>query len=197
MTCNLPIAQILVDNTFDFPLEIDGQGYLLRSAYSTLVPHTVTVGSPTQITFTVYTQKEIMHFALYLNMQGQDTNYHDSDTYVAYDGRTHVTDPHGYLSDVTITVTDTFEEQQSEKRIVHITLEFAAPMGPTSMVVYTWDTDRRSTVVRIIDALDVMATADPEPGVHDPQLPADPEPGVHDPSITCRSGTNYCRHVVT
>ena len=178
-----PIAQILVDNTFDFPLEIDGQGYLLRSAYSTLVPHTVTVGSPTQITFTVYTQKEIMHFALYLNMQGQDTNYHDSDTYVAYDGRTHVTDPHGYLSDVTITVTDTFEEQQSEKRIVHITLEFAAPMGPTSMVVYTWDTDRRSTVVRIIDALDVMATADPEPGVHDPQLPADPEPGVHDPQL--------------
>ena len=50
------------------------------------------------------------------------------------------------------------------------------------MVVYTWDTDRRSTIVRMVDALDVMAAAaeakaaDPEPITHDSELPADSEP---------------------
>ena len=177
-----PIAPITVDDTFDFPLEIDGQGYLLRSAYNTLVPHTVTVEQPTEITFTVYLQKEIMYFALYLNMQGSDTDYHDSDTYIAYDGTTHVTDPHGYISDATITVHDAFEGQRSQKKTVNITLEFAAPMGPTNMVVYTWDTDRRPTIVRMVDVLDVTAAAaeakaaDPKPITPDSELPADPKP---------------------
>ena len=180
-----PMAPITVDDTFDFPLEIDGQGYLLRSAYNTLVPHTVTAGQPTEITFTVYLQKEIMYFALYLNMQGSDTDYHDSDTYIVYDGTTRVTDPHRYISDATITVHDAFEGQRSQKKTVNITLEFAAPMGPTNMVVYTWDTDRRSTIVRMVDALDVtvVAAADPEPITPDSELPADPEPAVPDSGL--------------
>ena len=177
------ITPISVDDTFDFPLEIDGQGYLLRNAYSTMVPHTVTVDSSAQITFTVYANKEIMHFILYLNMSGQDTDYHDSDTYVVYDGRTHVTDPHGYLSSAVVVVTDNFEGELPKKRAVNTTLEFAAPMGITNMAVYTWDTDRRSTVVNMIDALDVVVAApaidaDPEPTVPGSHLPADPEPTV-------------------
>ena len=50
------------------------------------------------------------------------------------------------------------------------------------MVVHTWDTDRRSTIVRMVDALDVTAAAaeakaaDLEPITHDSELPADSEP---------------------
>ena len=183
-----PLEPITPDDTFDLPLVINGYGYLLDAYENTLIPQTVTAGdNPVHITFTVYTEKEFAHFILYLNLQGRNTNYADSDTYITYkdDGTTSVTDPHGYIGSATVIVTQE-DDQIPEKRTVRITIEFGEePMGPTNMVAYMWNTDREALFVKIIDALEVVAAspesamqaADPEP---DSVLPADPEPVTPD-----------------
>ena len=186
-----PLEPITPDDTFDLPLVINGYGYLLDAYENTLIPQTVTAGdNPVHITFTVYTEKEFAHFILYLNLQGRNTNYADSDTYITYkdDGTTSVTDPHGYIGSATVTVTQE-DDQIPEKRTVRITIEFGEePMGPTNMVAYMWNTDREALFVKIIDALEVVAAspesamqaADPEPLEPDSVFPADPEPVTPD-----------------
>ena len=185
-----PLEPLVPDGTFEFPLVINGYGYLLDDSINTLVPQTVTTGDgdPVTVTFTVYTEKDLAHFTLYLNLQDGNTDYADSDTYIMYkgDGTTVVTDPHGYVDTATITVTQE-DDQVPEKKTVSITIHFDEPMGPTNMVVYMWNTDRKATFVRMIDALEVVAlspppqepvmqAADPEPVEPDSDLPADPEP---------------------
>ena len=186
-----PLEPITPDGTFDLPLVINGYGYLLDAYENTLIPQTVTAGdNPVHITFTVYTEKEFAHFILYLNLQGRNTNYADSDTYITYkdDGTTSVTDPHGYIGSATVTVTQE-DDSIPEKRTVRITIEFGEePMGLTNMVAYMWNTDREALFVKIIDALEVVAAspesamqaADPEPLEPDSVLPADPEPVTPD-----------------
>ena len=188
-----PLEPIMPDGTFDFPLVINGYGYLLDDVTNTLVPQILTVGDgPTIITFTVYTQKDLAHFALYLNLQGENTNYADSDTYITYkndDGTTSVIDPHGYIgNNATITVTQE-DDSVPERQTVRITVEFGEePMGPTNMVAYMWNTDRKAAFIKIIDAFGVAAAllepvvqaADPEPLEPDSVLPADPEPVAPD-----------------
>ena len=164
------------NGTFAFPLEIDGNGYLLDDTTNTLVPQTVTAGDGSMdITFTAYTQKDLAHFTLYLNLQDDNTDYADSDTYITYtsDGTTVVTNPHGYIADATITVMQE-DDRAPEKKTVRITIEFGdEPMGPTNMVAYMWNTDRKAVFVRVIDALDVVALPPPQ----EPEMQeADPEP---------------------
>ena len=184
-----PLEPVIPDGTFDFPLTINGYGYLLDDVTNTLVPQIVTVGDDgsTVITFTVYTQKDLAHFTLYLNLSDENTDYANSDTYITYkdDGTTVVTDPHGYIGDDTaITVTQE-DDQIPEKKTVRITIEFGEePMGPTNMVAYMWNTDRKAVFIKVINAFEVTAalpesviqTADPEPAVPGSELPADPEP---------------------
>ena len=187
-----PLEPITPDGTFDLPLVINGYGYLLDDTTNTLVPQTVMTGddSATHITFTVYTQKDLAYFTLYLNLSDENIDYADSDTYITYkdDGTTSVTDPHGYIGSATVTVTQE-DDQIPEKRTVRITIEFGEePMGPTNMVAYMWNTDRKALFVKIIDALEVVAAplepvmqaADPEPLEPDSELPADPEPVAPD-----------------
>ena len=186
-----PLEPITPDGTFDFPLVINGYGYLLDDVTNTLVPQILTVGDddPATITFTVYTQKDLAHFILHLNLQGENTDYADSDTYITYkndDGTTGVTDPHGYIGSATVTVTQE-DDSVPERKTVRITVEFGEePMGSTNMVAYMWNTDRKATFIKIIDAFEVVAVlpesamqaADPEPLEPDSELPADPEPVV-------------------
>ena len=186
-----PLEPLMLDDTFDFPLVINNYGYLLDDVTNTLVPQIVTVGDddPTVITFTVYTQKDLAHFTLYLNLSDENTDYTDSDTYITYknDGTAVVTDPHGYIADATITVTQE-DDSMPEKKTVSITLYFDEPMGPTNMVAYMWNTDRKAAFIKIIDAIEVVAAplepvmqaADPEPLEPDSGLPADPEPVAPD-----------------
>ena len=187
-----PLEPFVLDGTFEFPLVIDGYGYLLDDSINTLVPQTVGTGDGSvTIIFTVYTEKDLAHFTLYLNLPDDNTNYVDSDTYIRYgdDGTTSVTDPHGYIADATITVTQE-DDSVPEKKTVQITIEFGEePMGLTNAVAYMWNTDRKAAFVRVIDALEVVApppqepivqAADPEPVEPDSELPADPEPVTPD-----------------
>ena len=156
-----PLEPILRNDTFDFPLTINDYYYLLDDTTNTLIPHGLTVGQSTEIEFTVYTSKDLAHFTLYLNLQDDDTRY-ASDTSITYtnDGTVTVTDPHEYIADATITVTEE-DNSMPEKKTVRITIEFGEePMGLTNMVAYMWNTDRKSTIVNLIDAIDVTAAAE-------------------------------------
>ena len=156
-----PLEPILDNNAFDFPLTINDYSYLLDDTTNTLTPLTVTAGQSTEIEFTVYTNEDLAYFILYLNMQGSDVNYSGSDTRISYtnDGAVTVTDPNEYIADATITVTQD-DSSMPEKKTVTITIEFDEPMGLTNMVAYMWNTDRKSTIINLIDAIDVTADAE-------------------------------------
>ena len=156
-----PLEPILDNSAFDFPLTINDYYYLLDSTTNTLTPRTVTAGQSTEIEFTVYTDEDLAHFTLYLNMQGSDVNYSGSDTHIRYtnDGTVTVADPNDYIADATITVTQD-DSSMPEKKTVTITIEFDEPMGLTNMVAYMWNTDRGSTILNLIDAIDVTADAE-------------------------------------
>ena len=185
-----PVPPVTPDGTFDFPLVMDGNGYLLDGLLSTLVPHAAAAGQAVEIAFTVYSQNDLAHFALYLNLQGNDADYSNSDTHVTYrnDGTVRVVDPHGYVSNATVTVTQQ-DDKIPEKKTVTVRIEFVDATGPTNMVAYLWDTDGKATRIKMIDALDVMPApvvlqaADPETTPPDPELQADPETTPPDPEL--------------
>ena len=156
-----PLEPILDNSAFDFPLTINDYSYLLDSTTNTLTPRAVITGQSTEIEFTVYTDEDLAHFTLYLNLQDDDTRYADSDTYITYtnDGTVAVTDPNNYIADATITVTQD-DSSMPEKKTVTITIEFDEPMGLTNMIAYMWNTDRRSAIINLIDAIDVTADAE-------------------------------------
>ena len=126
---------------------------------------------------------DIIHFTVYLNLHDSDVTYSNSDTYVSYDhGVVEIIDPHGFISNASITITE--DREQSRKKIVDITIEFDGEMGLTNMVLYMWNEDRRSTFIRIFDALDITSgteilpnpvsgTSSPEPT---PRSSPEPEP---------------------
>ena len=168
---------LAVDNN----MIIDGQSYGLGNGTVTIKPSGITTGQSTDIVFTAYSAKDIIHFTVYLNLHGDDIGHNDSDTYVSYDhGVVKIRDPHGFISDASITITE--GGIKSSKKIISTLIEFDGKMGLTNMVVYMWNGDRRPELIKVFDALDVMSgLPDPEPGLPDPepQILPDPEPQIY------------------
>ena len=65
-----PVEPFPAGGAFDFPLEIDGNGYALRRQSSTLVPQNVTAGEPVSVAVTLYDRHEIAYFAVHLGLGG-------------------------------------------------------------------------------------------------------------------------------
>ena len=178
----------------DDDMTIDGQRYSIGSRTDTIRPHDVTTGKITDIEFTAYSTEKIIHFTMYLNLHKDDTRHSDSDTYISYDnGAVKTHDPHNFVSDASIIIT--VDDQQPNKKIIRVLVEFEGSMGMTDMILYVWNEDRSSVLVRTHDILNVTpGTAvtesvlpDPEPGIAvaeplepDSGLPADPEPMAPD-----------------
>ena len=173
--------------TVDNDVIIDGKSHDIGgSGTVTIKQNEVMTGEPVDITFTAHSADDIIHLTVYLNLHGDDTGYAYSDTYIRYDhGTVQIHDPHNFISDASITITD--DTEQPDKKIIDIIIEFDGDMGLTNMVLYMWNEDRRSQLIRILDAFEVAApqepevqAADPEPLEPDSELPADPEPVAPD-----------------
>ena len=150
-----PVQPVPVDGTFDFPLEINGNGYALRDSTSTITPQSVTVGEAVSIKVTMHDPLDVSYFAIYLDLQGDDLSHLDSDVQVIYDqGTVHVVDPDEHLEGASITLQG--DPDDPSKRIAIVSVTFAEPIGLTNMVIRTWNTDAQMTTVRVIDALDVQ-----------------------------------------
>ena len=176
--------------TTDNSIIIDGQSYDLGSGTTTTTnPYNITTGQATDLVFTAYSPSDIVRFTVYLNLHGDDIKHSDSDMYIRYDhGVVEIVDPHGFISDASITITE--DSEQSRKKIINTLVEFEGNMGLTNMVVYIWNEDRRYTSIRMFNALDITSGTetlpDPEPVESDSGLPADPEsvaPGFEDDAV--------------
>ena len=165
--------------TIDNSIIIDGQSYDLGSGTTTTNPYNITTGQAIDLVFTAYSPSDIVRFTIYLNLHGDDIKHSDSDTYIRYDhGVVEIVDPHGFISDASITITE--DPEQSRKKIINTLVEFEGNMGLTNMAVYIWNEDRRYTSIRMFNSLDITSGTetlpDPEPVESDSGLPADPEP---------------------
>ena len=157
-----PVTPILADNTFDFPLEVNGQGYALRHHSSTLVPQNLLTGQPVSIAVTLYDRYEISRFAAYLNLQDSQTSYLESDTHVAYDGGTiRVADPGNLMSDVSLSILQ--DPYNPSKKTAVLNATFSEKIGTTNMVIRTSNEHSGTATITVIDALRVVLAADPEP----------------------------------
>ena len=179
----------------DTNITIDGQSYRVGSG-TVIKPHDVMTGQATDIAFTAYSASDIIHFTVYLNLHGNDITYSNSDTYISYDhGTVQIHDPHGFISDASITVTE--DSEQPIKNIIDTLVEFDGEMGLTNMVVHIWNDDRRSELIKVFDALDITSGTevlpDPEPQIlpdPEPQILPDPEPQIlPDPEPQIYNGT--------
>lgn len=147
---------VITAHQFDFPLAINGKSYMLVDNTSTLQPQQVVTGDTADIVFTVYSPVDIVHFALYFNLHGDDVDYSHSDTYIEYDrgGTVQMHDPQGHMADASISIVE--DVQQPNKKTVSITVEFEEAIGLTNMVAYMWDENRKPAFIRIIDAIEVV-----------------------------------------
>ena len=183
-----PVAPIPSDGTFDFPLEINGNGYALRHPSITLVPQNLTAGQPASIAVTLYDRYDIAYFAAYLDLPGSRAPY-ENETYVEYDGGTvQASDPGGIMSGESISIIQ--DPHNPSKKTVVLSATFSGPAGTADMVIRTENKHGGTLTVRVIDALRVVPAADPlqagssvdpEPGANPLQAGSrvDPEPGAN------------------
>ena len=167
-------------------LEINGQSYNVQNRVNHHpTPLEVAVDQqPISMSFTAHDRLDILYFAVYLNLQDDDISYTNSDTYVEYNrGQTNIVDPHNLFSDASITISA--DPDDRNKKTVALDITFADAIGNTNMVIRTWNADRQSSIVIIVDALNIIPSkVDPEPQA---TTEADPEPQVAEANPEPRS----------
>ena len=162
-----PVPPVAPDGTFDFPLVINGQGYLLAGSLNTLVPHVVAAGQPVTISVSIHDQTPIAYFAIYLNLQGNEISHLQSDAQIIWDsGEVRIIDPDGLMQDVAIILSE--DPDDPARKTATITVTLSDGIGETNMVIRTWNTAGQITEVKIFDALDVRVQ-EPEPVAIDPE----------------------------
>ena len=177
-------------------LEINGQSYGVKNRINhNATPLEVAVDQPILLNFMAHDRLDILYFAVYLNLQDDDMSYTNSDTYVEYNrGQTNIVDPNNLLSDASLVISP--DPDDYTKKTVTLDITFAEAIGNTNMVVRTWNADRQSSIVIIVNALHIIPSkVDPEPRAtteadSEPQVAeADPEPQVAEADPEPRSST--------
>ena len=151
----VPIPPMELDSfgDFDFPLVLNGKGFVLGGFTNTLETQTLKTNTPAIMKFTVYESEKIQHFSLYTNLIGKNTAIPQSDTKILYnDGKElQVIDPQGFFADAKITVT----EIDSIKKQVLVEITFAKPMETSDVIIRSWDPRLHSRDMYILDAIKV------------------------------------------
>jgi hypothetical protein len=151
----IPIPPMELDSfgDFDFPLVLNGKGFVLGGFTNTLETQTLKTNTPAIMKFTVYESEKIQHFSLYTNLIGKNTAIPQSDTKILYnDGKElQVIDPQGFFADAKITVT----EVDSIKKQVLVEITFAKPMETSDVIIRSWDPRLHSRDMYILDAIKV------------------------------------------
>ena len=171
-----PIPPVAAGDPLEYPISINGHGYLLGGARNTLEPQTVRAGEETTITFTVYDSSPITHFTMYMNLHGSDDQYSDSDTYVRYDAGSVLTaDPHGLIESATVAI-----DADGDIQVITFEITFAGAMEQTNIVARLWNADLSLLTVQVLDAFEVVAASESAAVTTTTPTPdaiVDPEPG--------------------
>ena len=149
-------------STIDFPLSIDGNGFILTQYANTIKTQTAKTGESTQLKLILSDHSGIGHVGLYTNIPGSSGEIQHSDTYIIYDKskQIEITDPHGLFYNVTLT---TSKEGAKHEFLYNIT--FAKPMDTSDIIIRTWDEKRNSADTKIFDAIKVVGEPIVDPRV--------------------------------
>ena len=138
--------------SIDYPVSINGNGYLLTQYANTIQTYTGKTGEPVSFKMTLFDATGVEHIALYTNLRGDAREIQDSDTYVVYneDKPLEITDPQGFFSNVNFT-----ESEYNGKYIADFDLTFAKPMDTSDVIIRTWDEYRNSGDIKIFYAIKI------------------------------------------
>lgn len=152
----------LNDPSIDYPLSINGKGFILSQYANTIETQTVKTGELVQLKILASDASGIAHVGLYTNIHGFTGEIQNSDTYIVYDKENSVgiTDPNNIFSNVTLT---TSKEGTKHEFLYNIT--FAKPMDTSDIIFRIWDEKRNSADTKIFDAIKVVGEPIINPGV--------------------------------
>jgi len=151
-----PDKPLLPENTsFDYPLYIDGKGYVLGGYQNTIKTVTEKTGTPVDIQLHIL-GTDLTHIALYANLQGTSTEIGDSDTYIIYDKGQPLqkVDPHGYFDHIGFDLTT-----EAGKNKIDYTITFANPMDKSDIIFRAWTATHASADVKLVDVMEVVSGA--------------------------------------
>jgi len=150
----------LYDSSIDYPLSINGDGFLLSQHANTIQTFQGNTGEPIQFKLNLFDSTGVEHVALYTNLRGYEREIQNSDTYIIYDeGKPlEITDPEGFFSNVNFTVSD-----EGTKYVITYDLVFANPMDTSDIIIRAWDQKRNSGDVKIFDAIKIDGNTIVEP----------------------------------
>ena len=142
----------LDDPSIDYPVSINGNGYLLTQFANTIETYTGKTGEPVSFKMTLFDATGVEHIALYTNLRGGAREVHDSDTFIIYneDKPLEITDPHGFFSNVNFT-----ESEYNGKYLAEFNMTFAKPMDTSDVIIRTWDEYLNSGDNKIFDAIKI------------------------------------------
>ncbi|MGQ0794738.1 MAG: hypothetical protein ACT4N5_00950 [Nitrosopumilaceae archaeon] len=146
-----PIAP-LDDSSIDYPLSINGNGYLLTQYANTIQTYTGKTGEPISFKMILFDSTGVEHIGFYTNLREDKREISNSDTFVIYheDKPLGITDPNGYFANVNFT-----ESEYDGKYVAEFNLTFAKPMDTSDVIIRTWDELRNSGDIKIFDALKI------------------------------------------
>lgn len=142
----------LDDPSIDYPISINGNGYLLTQFANTIQTYTGKTGEPVSFKMTLFDATGVEHIALYTNLRGDQREVQDSDTFITYneDKPLEITDPHGFFSNVNFT-----ESEYNGKYIANFNMTFAKPMETSDVIIRTWDELKNSGDIKVFDAIKI------------------------------------------
>lgn len=138
-------------DNFDYPLVIDGGGYVLGRYSNKIDTVTEKTNTPVDLKLNV-PATNLQHLALYTNLHGTENDLTKSDTYIIYDKDSPLTivDPHHYFDHVKFDLTT-----QGIKNKIDYSITFANPMEKSNIVLRTWNDKHSSSDAVILDAWQV------------------------------------------
>ena len=142
----------LDDTTIDYPISINGNGYLLTQYANTIKTYQGKTGEPISFKMNLFDATGVEHIGLYTNLRGDAREVQNSDTYFTYnEGKPlEITDPHGFFSNVNFT-----ESEYNGKYIANFNMTFAKPMDKSDVIIRTWDELKNSGDIKIFDAIKI------------------------------------------
>jgi len=142
----------LDDPSIDYPLSINGNGYLLTQYANTIQTYKGMTGDPISFKMTLFDSTGVEHIGLYTNLRGDHREISDSDTFVIYheDKPLEITDPNGFFSNVNFT-----ESEYNGKYIAEFNMTFARPMDTSDIIIRTWDELLNSGDIKVFDAIKI------------------------------------------
>jgi len=142
----------LDDQSIDYPLSINGNGYLLTQYANTIQTYQGKTGEPISFKMTLFDSTGVEHIGFYTNLRDEKREIQDSDTFVTYhEGKPlEITDPNGFFSNVNYT-----ESEYNGKYVADFDITFAKPMDTSDVIIRTWDELKNSGDIKVFDAIKI------------------------------------------